>query len=94
MDVPGIAFAIPLIVVPILFLPLAYRSKGESRLFGFVCATAAIALGIVKILMYTGRMDGEGPVYWTLNISLSALFFVTLLLGMYWARKRHKTAAS
>jgi len=81
-------------VGPILFLPLVYRSKGESRLFGFVCVIAAIALGIVKILMYTGRMDGEGPVYWTLNISLSALFFVMLLLGMYWARKRHKTAAS
>jgi len=92
MDIPGIAFAIPMIVLGIISLPFAYRIKGEARVFGVVCAFAAIALGIVKIFMYTGRMDGEGAVYWTLNISLSALFFVMLLLGMYSARKRQKAA--
>ena len=94
MDVPGIAFAIPLILLGIVSLPSAYRIKGESRIFGVVCSLSALSLGIVKILMYTGRMDGEGATYWTLNISLSALFFVMLLLVVYSGRKRQKAASS
>ena len=93
MDKAGIAFAIPLIVLPLFFLPAVLRSTGEMRVYGTVAAVSAIALGIVKILLRTGQIE-EGPAYWTLNYSLSALFFVTLLLGMYLARASGKRATS
>jgi hypothetical protein len=93
MDAVGIWFAIPLIVLPLFFLPAVWRSKGSDRLFGFICAGSAMALGVVKILFRTGRME-EGPAYWTLNIALSTMFFVTLLLAMYLSRKRQKNAIS
>jgi hypothetical protein len=93
MDVTGIWFAVPLIALPLLFLPAVWRSRGPDRLFGFICAGAAMALGFVKILVRTGRME-EGPAYWTLDIALSTLFFVMLLLAMSLGRKRQKNAAS
>ena len=93
MDVAGMWFAIPLIVIPLIFLPSLWRSNGPERLFGFICSGTAIALGIVKILYRSGRME-DGPVYQTLDIALSTLFFVMLLSVIYLTRKRQKKATS
>lgn len=94
MDVAGIGFTIPIIILGLVTLVFALRAKQESKLFGVVCGLAAIALGIAKIFMYAGRMDREGAVYLTLNYSLSALFFVMLLLAMYSARRRQRITTS
>ncbi len=93
MDKAGIGFAILLIVLPLVLLPLLLRYPGQLRLFGAICAGSSIALGIVKIFALTGHME-EGPAYWTLNYSLSALFFVMMLLGMKVARTQGKNATS
>jgi hypothetical protein len=94
MDVVGIAFVIPVILLSLVMLGFAYRARSDTRRFGIVCGFAGVTLGIVKILMYTGRIDGEGALYWTLNISLSGLFFVMLLGAIYTAHKRQQRLRS
>jgi hypothetical protein len=94
MDVPGIAFATFLVVSPIALAIALYRGGLDplSKFCGTVLVVSTVLLGIVKIVMYAGRIDGDGPAYWTLNISLSALSSAMLIMLMLSLRKHHRSA--
>lgn len=42
-----------------------------------VALVAGVLLGVVKVVKSLGLM-ADGPLYWTLNIALSVLFFAML----------------
>jgi heme/copper-type cytochrome/quinol oxidase subunit 4 len=96
VDVAGIGFAAFVVICVIPLAVALYRGNIDptSRFYGVVFVVSAVVLAIVKIIMYSGLMDGEGATYWTLNYSLSALAFTMLIMLMLSVRKRSRSERS
>ncbi len=65
------------------------RTTGRDRTVGLATVGTAAGAGVVNLLRYIGLLP-EGPLYWTLNISLVALFWA-LTFEMIRANKRRGT---
>jgi hypothetical protein len=90
----GILFAALVIVLAIPFaLPhlrspdTALRADGAKTLMGVV-VIAALSLGLVNVTDALGGFDNRAA-YWTLNIAISALFWV-VLLRLCWRERRQR----
>jgi hypothetical protein len=90
----GILFAALVIVLAIPFaLPhlrgpdSPLRTEGAKALLTVV-VVAALSLGLVNVIRALGGFENHAG-YWTLNIALSALFWV-MLLRLCWRERRQR----
>jgi hypothetical protein len=88
----GILFAALVIVLAIPFaLPhlrgvdSPLRAEGAKALLAVV-VIAALSLGFVNVIRAVGGFENHAA-YWTLNLALSALFWL-LLLRLCWRERR------
>jgi hypothetical protein len=79
MDVGGVLLASLVIVLAIPFaFEIRRRPENDgTKTLMTAALIAAVALGVLKVVNYSGLM-AEGPLYWTLEIALSVLFFAML----------------
>jgi hypothetical protein len=90
----GILFAALVIVLAIPFaLPhlrgsdSPMRGEGAKALMAVV-VIAALSLGLVNVVRAVGGLENQAA-YWTLNLALSALFWL-LLLRLCWRERRQR----
>jgi hypothetical protein len=90
----GILFAALVIVLAIPFaLPhlrgpdSPMRGEGATALLAVV-VIAALSLGLVNVIRAVGGLENQAA-YWTLNLALSALFWL-LLLRLCWRERRQR----
>ena len=90
----GILFAALVIVLAIPFaLPhlrgpdSPLRAEGAKALLTVV-VFAALSLGLVNVIRALGGFENHAA-YWTLNIALSALYWV-MLLRLCWRERRQR----
>jgi hypothetical protein len=90
----GILFAALVIVLAIPFaLPhlrgpdSPMRGEGATALLAVV-VIAALSLGFVNVIRAVGGLENQAA-YWTLNLALSALFWL-LLLRLCWRERRQR----
>jgi hypothetical protein len=94
MDWWGVVFASLVIVAAIPFAISQLRNPDSPMRTGGMKAEpslmllSGISLGIVNIVRSLGKFENEAA-YWTLNISLSVLFW-TMLLRMSWTERRQR----
>jgi Tfp pilus assembly protein PilV len=63
------------------------RTGGAKTLLAVV-VIAALLLGLVNVILALGMFENQAA-YWTLNIALSALFWV-MLLRLSWTERRQR----
>jgi hypothetical protein len=63
------------------------RTGGAKTLLAIVIA-AALLLGLINLVRALGMFENHAA-YWTLNIALSALFWL-LLLRLSWTERRQR----
>ena len=90
----GILFAVLVIVLAIPFALSHFRSSdsplrtGGAKTLLAVVIIAALLLGLVNVVRALGMFETHA-VYWTLNIALSALFWL-MLLRLSWTERRQR----
>jgi len=90
----GILFAALVIVLAIPFALPHLRSpdtplKGDgAKTLLAIVVIAALSLGVVNVVDALGGFENHAA-YWTLNIALSALFWV-MLLRLCWRERRQR----
>ena len=90
----GILFATLVIVLAIPFALSHFRSSdsplrtGGAKALLAVLVIAALSLGFVNVIRALGKFENHGA-YWTLNIALSALFWL-MLLRLSWTERRQR----
>jgi hypothetical protein len=90
----GILFAALVIVLAIPFASSHFRSpdsplrtEGAKTLLTVV-VIAAVCLGFLNVIRALGGFENHAA-YWTLNIALSAVFWV-MLLRLCWRERRQR----
>jgi hypothetical protein len=90
----GVLFAALVIVLAVPFALSHFRSadsplrtSGAKTLLAVVIV-AALSLGLVNVVRALGRLENH-TAYWTLNIALSALFWL-MLLRLSWTERRQR----
>ena len=90
----GIIFAAVVILLAIPFAVSHFASADSPIRTGVPMAllvlviAAALSLVVVNVVRAYGQLENQ-PVYWVLNVGLSALFWV-LLLRLSWTERRQR----
>lgn len=94
-DTAGIAFAALILVLAIPFAVAIFRSRREldprSRAYAGLCLAGAVGVGVVNVVRAMGQLTNE-PAYWTLEYSLSALFWVMFIRFTIEAKRKERKA--
>lgn len=89
-DTAGVGFAVLIILAAIPLTVTYFRRRREldqeSKMTIRILLTAAVLNGAVNVVKSLGLMPDDAT-YWTLDYSLAALFFVTLL-RFSWVHRR------
>lgn len=94
MHLGGILFAAVVVVLAIPFGLSHFRRSdsplrtGGARMLFAVLIVAALSLGFVNLIRALGRFENHAA-YWTLNLALSALFWL-MLLRLSWTERRQR----
>ena len=90
----GALFAVLVVVLAIPFALSHFRgsdsplrTRGAKTLLAVV-VIAALLLGLVNVIRALGMFENQAA-YWTLNIALSALFWL-MLLRLSWTERRQR----
>jgi hypothetical protein len=90
----GVLFAVLVVVLAIPFALSHLRGSdsplrtGGAKTLLAVVVIAALLLGLVNVIWALGMFENHAA-YWTLNIALSALFWV-MLLRLSWTERRQR----